>query len=87
MPKKQKKWVLRAAELLLSISVVFCFWGIFDCVNWAVLYGAENFPFPFFSFRTNVYAASDTFITIGVFSSYALALVSSYHIRMILRES
>ena len=46
MPKKQKKWVLRAAELLLSISVVFCFWGIFDCVNWAVLYGAPPILMP-----------------------------------------
>lgn len=67
---------LRGLQVVFVMAVVFCFWGMFDAINWAVLYGAESFPFPFFSFYLNVYASADILITVGCASAFGLAYIS-----------
>lgn len=74
--------LVRNISLIFALLIIFCFWGMFDAINWAVLYGAEAFPFPFFSFYLNVYASADVFISVGFISVVGLYVTATYRDRI-----
>lgn len=70
---------LRAVQIALIMSVGFCFWGMFDIVNWVLMFDRTPFPAPFFLFYLDPFAFGDMLIMVGCASAFGIAVIGNYH--------